>query len=409
MALQNFSHPELIKKLPEEVKIIFKIFGDEIRLVGGSLRDLLLKKNVNDFDFTTKFLPPEIIKILGKNKIKAIPTGVKFGTITAVVNGKNFEITTLRKDAETDGRHCTPEFVSDYFLDAARRDFTVNALYLDSKGVVTDYFDGISDLKNKKVRFIGEAKKRIEEDYLRILRFFRFSCEYAAELDVQGLEACVAAKENLIKLSRERVRAEILKMIASAKKENLLAVLRVLKSKKIAQVLFHSPLDVEALERLFELEKKFKFTAERNLKMAVLFLAEKIDLKVFAGEICATNLEKKYFSYVLGASDGLGLGDLRQLLLFNEKDWVRDFYLFSLIKNPNSEKTAEIKKNLQYLQNFSLPNFPITGEDVLQLGFKGKAAGEAILSAKKFWAANDFLPEKLELLKFLGKYFEDKL
>ncbi len=225
---------ELIKKLPNEVKVLFEIFGDEIRLVGGSVRDLLLEKKVNDFDFATRLLPQETTKILEKNKIKAVPTGVKFGTITAVVNGKNFEITTLRKDSETDGRHCSPEFVDDYFLDAARRDFTINALYLDSAGLITDYFDGISDLENKKVKFIGDANKRIEEDFLRILRFFRFSNEYAQDLDIEGLAACVKQKENLKKLSRERIRAEFLKMLMSAKKENLTAVWRVLERQNIA-------------------------------------------------------------------------------------------------------------------------------------------------------------------------------
>lgn len=188
----------MLSSLPPEVKKIFKIFtkdGDEIRLVGGSVRDLLLNKKVKDFDFATKLLPEEVIKILEQNKLKAIPTGKKFGTITAVVNGKNFEITTLRKDSETDGRHCKPEFVDDYFLDAARRDFTVNALYLDSSGVIHDYFDGKSDLKNKKIKFIGDANRRIEEDFLRILRFFRFSCEYAEKLDVEGLKACVKQKK----------------------------------------------------------------------------------------------------------------------------------------------------------------------------------------------------------------------
>ena len=189
---KNFSHPKLVNNLPQEVKTLFEIFGDDIRLVGGCVRDLLLKKPVNDFDFATKNTPQKTTEILERNKIRAVPTGVKFGTITAVINGQNFEITTLRKDNETDGRHCNPQFVDDYFFDAARRDFTINALYLDSTGLVTDYFDGNSDLKAKKVRFIGDAVKRIEEDYLRILRFFRFSCEYAVELDQKGLAACVA-------------------------------------------------------------------------------------------------------------------------------------------------------------------------------------------------------------------------
>ncbi len=445
MNQKTLPHPELLKKLPPEAKTLFKVFDGEIRLVGGAVRDLLLEKEVHDFDFTTKFLPDEIVKILNKNKIKAIPTGIKFGTVTAVVNGKNFEITTLRKDGATDGRHCEPEFVGDYFLDAARRDFTINALYLDSAGLVTDYFGGISDLKNQKVKFIGDANLRIEEDFLRILRFFRFSCRYACELDLEGLRACVKQKANLKKLSRERVRAEILKMICGCEKENLLAVLRVLKNEKIAGEVFSGELDLKALESLFELEEKLEFEATQNLKIAALFLQKETDLKIFSHEICATNLEKKFFLYVqtalngprnkcgvtsgecgvtncecgaktcefgvmkssschpalVAGSSGLELCDLKQLLAFDDKNLVRDFYLFFLTKNFDPEKIATAKENLQFIQNFSLPKFPLNGEDVISIGFKEKAAGMAINSAKKFWADNNFKPKKPDLIKFL--------
>lgn len=403
MKQKTFSHPELVKKFSPEVKKIFTIFGGDIRLVGGSVRDLLLGKKLNDFDFATKFLPQEVIKILQKNKIKAIPTGVKFGTITAVINHKNFEITTLRKDGETDGRHCEPEFVDDYFLDAARRDFTINAFYLDSEGLVTDYFDGISDLKNKKVKFIGDANLRIEEDFLRILRFFRFSCKYAKKLDDEGLAACVKQKENLKKLSRERIRQEFLKLLASEKSENLVAILRVLKSKKIAAEIFSSKLDIEALEQLFELEKLLNFSANLNLKIAVLFLQKKFDLKIFAQEICATNLEKKYLQFMSINHD---CTDLKRFLTFVEKDLVRDFYLFDLAKNFNSKKIPALKKDLQFkdlqfIENFSLPKFPLNGEDVMQLGFKSDKVGKAIEKAKIFWAENDFKSNKSALINFL--------
>jgi poly(A) polymerase len=221
MTLKVLKLPELTKSFLAEVKILFQVFNSEILLVGGCVRDLLLKKKIADFDFATKLRPNEIIKILEENNLKAIPTGIKFGTITAVVNHKNFEITTLRKDNETDGRHCDPEFIDDFELDAARRDFTVNALYLDEAGNIYDYFDGISDLNNQEIKFIYDANKRIEEDYLRILRFFRFSCKYAKKLDREGLTACILQKENLKKLSRERIRSEFLKIVGNENKEML--------------------------------------------------------------------------------------------------------------------------------------------------------------------------------------------
>ena len=326
--LQIYSHLQLVKKLPREVKILFKIFDSQIRLVGGCVRDLLMNKKVNDFDFACKLLPQEIVEILHKNKVKFAPTGIKFGTITAVLNGKNFEITTLRKDEEENGRHCKPEFINDYFLDAARRDFTINALYLDSAGLVYDYFNGISDLKKQKVRFIGDANKRISEDYLRILRFFRFSCEYGKSLDIKGLAACVAQKENLKKLSRERIRNEFLKIIFSKKKENLIKILQTLKNKKIFQELFLSKIQVNALKKIFLLEKKLKITASSNLKIAALFLKKKVNLEIFFQEFCATNLEKKYLKFLLSKSfKSFDLSDLKELLVFEEKSLVLDLYL----------------------------------------------------------------------------------
>lgn len=397
-----FLHPELGAKFPGEVRTIFKIFGNEIRLVGGCVRDLLLEKKLNDFDFATTFLPQESAKILEKNKIKAVPTGIKFGTITAVVNGKNFEITTLRKDAETDGRHCNPEFVDDYFLDAARRDFTINALYLDASGLVTDYFDGIADLKNCAVKFIGDANARIAEDHLRILRFFRFSCEYAKTLDRTGLEACISHKENLKKLSRERIRAEILKMLASAKKTNLIAILEILKSTKIAAEIFSQELDIKGLENLFKIEKELQLSANLKLKMAVLFFTKNCQSEDFSAEICATNLEKKFFQFCQQWHDKkLQRDELKEMLVSEKKEQLLDLYLLSLAKNYNPAQSAEAAQNISFLRDFVLPDFPLKSIDLMQAGFVGKNLGMAVKEAKKIWAKSNFKLNKQELIMAL--------
>ncbi|NBV06825.1 MAG: CCA tRNA nucleotidyltransferase [Proteobacteria bacterium] len=405
MKPEIFSQPKLIKKLPQEVKILFKVFGSEIRLVGGCVRDLLLNKKINDFDFATKFLPTEVIKILAKNKIKAVPTGVKFGTITAVVNGKNFEITTLRRDNETDGRHCKPKFIDDFYFDAARRDFTINALYLDSAGLVYDYFAGSSDLKSKKVKFIGNANKRIAEDFLRILRFFRFSNEYAKSLDSKGLAACTQQKENLKKLSRERIRAEILKMLMSDKKTNLIAVLKVLQNKKIAAEIFSTKLDIKALESFFKIEKEFKISSNLSLQLAILFAQKNLDLKIFFSEICATNAEKKYFQFIvenLTAYKNFDQKILKQLLTSAPKEVVLDLYLIALVKNFDLQKISQVKEDIKFLKNFSLPNFPLQSTDLIKLGFVGKKLGAVLREARKIWAENNFALDKKKLLNLLA-------
>lgn len=397
-----FSYPQLVKKLPLEVKTLFKVFGGEIRLVGGCVRDLFLNKEVNDFDFATKFLPEKIIKVLTENNIKAVPTGIRFGTITAVVNGKNFEITTLRKDGATDGRWCDPEFVDDYFLDATRRDFTINALYLDLEGALYDYCGGIADLKKQKVRFIGDSATRISEDFLRILRFFRFSCNYAKSLDAKGLKACIQQKENLKKLSRERIRAEFLKIISSQNKKNLFLIINILQSKKIAEEIFFSNLDIKALKRLLINEKKLGFAVSLNLKLATLFIEKNLNLRILAEEICATNLEKKYFQFLLvQQNQPANLNDLKQLLAFFSKDFVLDFYLLSLAKSSETIKIKTAKQNIKFLEQSNLLKFPLDGNDLLELGLENKQLGQALEKAKKFWAQNNFKSNKKELLDFL--------
>lgn len=401
MSLKKYDYFSLVEKFPSEVKEIFAVFlkrGDEIRLVGGSVRDLIYNKDVCDFDFATKFSPQEVIKILEKNNIKAVPTGIKFGTITAVVNGKNFEITTLRKDLETDGRHCNPEFVDDYFLDAARRDFTMNALYLDNNGVVYDYFDGVEDIQRRLVRFIGDAKTRIEEDYLRILRFFRFSCNYALNLDEGGFAACVVAREGLKKLSRERIRMEFLKLISSKNTKNLIEILQKIEKQRITEEIFTGILDIGAFERLIETSRKLKDDVSLNLKIATLFLNDNLDIDGFFKEICATNLEKKYLQFLSSNLHKISNNNIKTFLAFNDKEIVKDLYLLALMKN---SKLSLIEKNIEYLNKFSLLNFPLNGNDLEELGFKKEKIGFALNEAKIFWAERDFKANKKDLITFL--------
>lgn len=185
------------------------------RYVGGSIRDDLLGLPVNDIDLATRIPPDEVMRRLEKAKIKAVPTGIDHGTVTAVSDGHPFEITTLRRDVSTDGRRATVAFTDDWEEDAARRDFTINALSADPEtGELFDYFGGLADLETRHIRFIGDPLQRIAEDHLRILRFFRFHARFdAGEPDTAALEACTARANDLMGLSRERIADEILKLL----------------------------------------------------------------------------------------------------------------------------------------------------------------------------------------------------
>jgi poly(A) polymerase len=190
--------------------------GDKTRFVGGCVRDTLLGIEVSDVDLATRLAPDEVVARLGKARIKAVPTGIAHGTVTAVIHGRPVQVTTLRRDVETDGRHAVVDFTDDWREDAARRDFTINALSAEPEsGAIHDYFGGLADIEARRVRFIGDPLQRIAEDHLRILRFFRFHARFGAgEPDARGADACAVRANDLMALSRERIADELLKLLA---------------------------------------------------------------------------------------------------------------------------------------------------------------------------------------------------
>jgi poly(A) polymerase len=197
------------------------------RYVGGAVRDDLLDLPVSDIDLATRIPPLEVMERLGKAKIKAVPTGIDHGTVTAVSDGHPFEITTLRRDVSTDGRRATVAFTDDWQEDAARRDFTINALSADPRtGELFDYFGGLADLEQRHIRFIGDPLQRIAEDHLRILRFFRFHARFGAgPPDAAALEACTARANDLMALSRERIADELLKLLGMPDPSSTVAIM----------------------------------------------------------------------------------------------------------------------------------------------------------------------------------------
>jgi poly(A) polymerase len=187
------------------------------RFVGGVVRDTLLGLDVSDIDLATTHSPALVMERLQAAGIKAVPTGIAHGTVTAVLASGPVEVTTLRRDVATDGRHAVVAFSSDWEEDAARRDFTINALYAEpGSGAVHDYYGGLADLAARRVRFIGDPYRRIAEDHLRILRFFRFHARFGEEVDMAALDACTARANDLMALSRERIASELLKLLVTA-------------------------------------------------------------------------------------------------------------------------------------------------------------------------------------------------
>jgi poly(A) polymerase len=204
-------------EFPGLAALIAALGVEDTRIVGGAVRDTLLGKRVADVDLATRLPPEESMARIRAAGLKAVPTGLRHGTITAVLkSGQPIEVTTLRRDVSTDGRHAEVEFTDDWRADAARRDFTMNALYADlADGAVHDHFGGIADLAAGRVRFIGDPYQRIAEDHLRILRYFRFHARFGDAIDAEGLAACAARANDLMALSRERIASEMLRLLVA--------------------------------------------------------------------------------------------------------------------------------------------------------------------------------------------------
>ena len=242
--------------------------GTRARFVGGCVRDALGAQAPGDLDLATPDAPETVLAKLAAAGFKAIPTGLAHGTVTAVVQGRRFEITTLRRDVATDGRHATVEFTDDWAADAARRDFTINALSMDAQGRVYDYFGGCADLAARRVRFVGDAATRIAEDYLRVLRFFRFQARFGGpEPDAQALAACSAAAGRLKNLSAERVRGELFRLLEGP---NAPAMLRSMQAARLFDFWLPELGDPAALERLQHVAAKVGMRVDATLALAAL-------------------------------------------------------------------------------------------------------------------------------------------
>ncbi|HJD55128.1 MAG TPA: CCA tRNA nucleotidyltransferase [Rickettsia endosymbiont of Pyrocoelia pectoralis] len=410
----------------------------QARLIGGCVRDALLDKESYDIDIATTLIPDDVMGILSKAKVKTIPTGLKFGTITAILEGEKFEITTLRKDIECNGRHAKVIFTSDFAEDAARRDFTINALsYCPFKNEIYDYFSGFKDLEQRKVVFIGVAKERIQEDYLRILRFFRFSSYYAEQLNSEGLEACRILQDDLKNLSRERIKAEMDKIIIS---KNSPQVLKAMFDTHILKLIFSIPnYEAQSFEQAnnFELELtaryalllhdinldlelllNWRFSRQETIHiLSILNFVNIYSEKIKSG-YTKLNLEKSTESARRGAERTIVREHLKvykdDVANFSNSASINKMTAFDIKKIWLARKdykeylfVAEILGKIDHLlikefiekhEMLPRPKFPLRGTDLLEMNIENKEIGTKLEYLKNFWIEQDFKPTKSELL-----------
>jgi len=366
--------------ITNDIKALGKLFkknGHELRLVGGVVRDVLIGKEPKDIDFATDATPEEMTKFLQKAKIKVVPTGIEHGTITAVYKDKSYEITTLRADKETDGRHAEVEFVRNWKEDAKRRDLTYNAMSMDMEGEVHDYFNGMDDLQNKVSKFVGDPDERIKEDYLRILRYFRFQSRLEdPTFDKDTLTAIKNNASGLKRISVERIWQEMSKLLTG---QGVKQVLHKMSETGVAANIGLNTKNIDSVK----------------YSDAILNLAALVDNDEIASKWRLSNQQSQALKfYVENKKNTLNAN--------KAEDFIIDGVDKKLVANLALLQGKE--SLLKDIMEFEPQDFPVSGQDLLSLGMKaGPEVGNTLNTLKAEWKKSRFKLTKQELLQKVKK------
>ncbi len=354
------------------------------RYVGGAVRDGLLGLPVNDLDIATSLPPTAVMERLKDAGIKAVPTGIDHGTVTAVLADGPVEITTLRRDVSTDGRRATIAYTDDWRDDAARRDFTINALYADPMtGAISDYFGGIADLEARRLRFIGDAEARIAEDHLRILRYFRFLARYGDnEVDGHAYAACVAAANSLMALSRERIADELMKLLAVASPVTALRLM--VEGGILGPVLPEVAMEgVDRVEALIAREAKASLPPSAVRRLAALLPPDAAVADQVGARLKLSNKARKRLAVAL-ARDGAE-ESMKALAFRIGTEGAIDRLLL---------ESSQPIEALEQLRGWTPPRLPISGGALIKRGLTpGPDVAKALQQVERQWVAEDFPDE----------------
>lgn len=377
--------------------------GANVRFVGGCVRDAVLGRDVSDIDLATDAEPMRVIELLGEKNIRAVPTGVDHGTITAVPDQRPFEITTLRQDVETDGRRAAVKYTTDWAVDAARRDFTMNALSADPDGSVYDYVDGLKDLRAGIVRFIGAADERIAEDHLRILRFFRFHATYSMTApDAEALQACRDASSQVEKLSGERVWQELSRILVVAEPMQVFALME---EARILRLLFPVGRSTARLQALAALEGMVKLPPEPIRRLTALIQPDRQEASQIATRLRLSRAETSRLDN-LSVSRGESRAGMPELALRRSLytlgvDLFQDLILLDwadqIARDPSvaAGNIQDWKETWDAAHDWTPPEFPLTGEDVIAAGVdEGPDVGDILEDIEDWWIEQAFRPDR---------------
>jgi poly(A) polymerase len=369
--------------------------GEEARVVGGAVRNTLLGLAPGDIDVATTALPPEVVRRAAAAGFHCVPTGIQHGTVTVVVDGKPFEVTTLREDIETFGRHASVRFGRDWRADAERRDFTINALFLTRGGEVIDFVAGLDDVKARRVRFIGDPSTRIAEDYLRALRFFRFFAAYGAGApDAAGLSACIRVRDELERLSRERVRAEMLKLVVAPRAPETAAIMA---DSGILDRVLGGVADLASLMRLAKIEAALDLEPDAIRRLAALAVRIEEDAARLRDRLRLSNDEYRRLRFLAEARHiraDLDESHARVLLYRVGAVDYRDRVLVAFARSGAEPGDAAWRALAALPERWPPPKFPLAAKDFMDRGIeKGPALGRALQAAEEAWIAAGFPSE----------------
>ena len=395
----------------KEAQVIFSHLNqigkiDEVRFVGGCVRKAISGEDIDDIDLATSLTPDQVKKRLNENNIKVIDTGISHGTVTAILNKKKFEITTLRKDVSTDGRHANVDFTLSWEEDASRRDFTINAIYADIEGRVFDPCNGKLDLENGEIKFIGSPEKRIQEDYLRILRYFRFFTYYSKkDYDENVIRIIKKNINGLNKISNERMLDELKKILVL---KNLYNLFSNGTSKEIFLNIFPQFKYSERIKKINNLHKKLRDMYDNDLILSLLVVDETDNYEYFCHKYKTSNNIKNRFKNIFHNFEKLKdkkfyfEKNIKKMVYLSNKDFVKDLLLFSIGIN-NKIEPIDIEKIINYVNNCKIPKFPISGDYLKEHGYEsGKLLGKKLKFLEEKWIENNFIIDE----KFTKKNLE---
>ena len=394
---------ELIK-LPE-VRTIFDLFNNQgIYLVGGCIRDTLSGKEVTDIDFAVDIDPEEVVKILTNNNIKFYDIGINYGTVTAVIDSKNFEITSLREDIETDGRHAKVKYTSDIKADSFRRDFTINAIYANRDGELFDFHNGLEDIENRRLKFIGSASDRVKEDYLRILRYFRFYADFSNfDIDADLKKVFKEGSQNFSKISKERIWTELNKIINHNNSFKSLSMMNE------ANILTEISDDISVTKdylKISHIENKINKPINNLLKLSILLESSELNANNFIEQFSISNEEadnlRTFTNLDLSIKSYLSIKESRAKLYRLGIEKFQDFVILNWIKDSNQKNDLNWHTLHEVAKNFEQPKFSFGANDIIRMGIEeGPLVGKILSELEEWWIDSDFIDDEYSIFERL--------